>query len=314
MKKTELGNTGEKVSCMALGTMYFGSKTDRETSINLLDLYSDHGGSFLDTANKYASWVPGFKGGESEQLIGEWIRRKRNGNELFIATKVGFSYGEIPRSLKREIIISECEKSLKRLGVETIDLYFAHAFDINTPPEESMEAFYLLKKSGKIRFSGASNFTSLQLSEANEIAAKSGWEGFSCLQQRHTYLEPDFGANTGTQVDLTRDQMDFCAGNGMSIMAYSPLAGGFYGRNDYELPELYKLESNKARLKNLFEVAAEHRISGNALVLAWMMQNTSFEIPIVACSSASQLLENLDALTVNLSKEQLGKLNITEFD
>lgn len=309
MKRIELGNTGEKVSCMALGTMYFGSKTDRETSINLLDLYSDHGGSFLDTANKYASWVPGFKGGESEQLIGEWITKKGNRNELFISSKVGFPYGEIPRSLKREIIISECEKSLKRLGIETIDLYFAHAFDASTPLEESMEAFFQLKKSGKIRFAGASNFTTSQLSEANKIAKKSSWEGFSCLQQRHTFLEPNVQVYSGTQVDLTLEQMNFCGNNQISIMAYSPLMGGFYCRKDNEIPDQYQLNSNVIRQKNLFEIADQLRVSGNTLVLAWMMQNTSFEIPIVACSSTSQLMENMDALAVNLSKEQLEKLN-----
>lgn len=141
MQKVKLGNTKTKISCMGLGTMYFGSKTDESTSFALLDKYIEWGGSFLDSANKYASWVPGFKGGESECLLGRWMKQRGNRQQVFISSKVGFPYGEIPRSLKKDIIISECEKSLKRMGTETIDLYFAHAHDAETPVEEIMEAF-----------------------------------------------------------------------------------------------------------------------------------------------------------------------------
>jgi len=146
MEKVELGQTRELISCMGLGTMYFGSRVDEETSFKLLNKYVESGCSFLDTANKYASWIPGFQGGESESLIGKWMKQKNNRQNMFITSKVGFPYGNIPRSLKKEIIILECEKSLKRLGVEVIDLYFAHAFDNNTPQEETMEAFHSLKK------------------------------------------------------------------------------------------------------------------------------------------------------------------------
>jgi aryl-alcohol dehydrogenase-like predicted oxidoreductase len=106
MKEIDLGNTGAPISCLGLGTMYFGSKTDENTSFSLLDSYFGHGGTFLDTANKYASWVPGFQGGESERTIGKWLATKKNRHNLFIASKVGFPYGEIPRSLKKETIIS----------------------------------------------------------------------------------------------------------------------------------------------------------------------------------------------------------------
>lgn len=140
MHSVFLGKSGAQISCMGLGTIYFGTKVDEHTSFLLLDRYTQSGGSFLDSANKYASWVP------------------------------GFPYGDILRSLKKEIIISECEKSLKRLGTETIDLYFAHAYDIETPAEETMEAFHHLKKEGKIRFTGASNYYAWQLSEAIAVA------------------------------------------------------------------------------------------------------------------------------------------------
>mgnify|MGYP001828221062 CR=1 FL=1 len=157
MKKIELGRTGIEISVLGLGTMYFGSRVDEQTSFRLLDVYQAHGGNFLDSANKYASWLPGRKGGESERLIGRWLKQKGRAADPVIATKVGFPYGELPRSLKREVIISECERSLRRLGVECIDVYFAHAYDPETPVEESMEAFFRLKKSVKIRAVGSSN-------------------------------------------------------------------------------------------------------------------------------------------------------------
>lgn len=309
MKKAELGNTGEQVSCMGLGTMYFGTRVDEPASFKILDCYTGHGGSFLDTANKYASWVPGFKGGESERLIGRWMKQRANRQTLFIASKVGFPYGNIPRSLKKEIILSECEKSLKRLGAETIDLYYAHAYDGGTPPEEFMEAFYLLKKTGKIRFAGASNFYAWQLSEANAVAHLQGWEGFCCIQQRHTYLEPSLRANFGTQLLLTPETEEFCTRKKISVMAYSPLLGGGYVREDVPLAVHYQSVTNELKMKTLKEMANDLKVSPNAVVLAWMIQNSPRIIPMATGSSVVQMEENLQALSVSLSKEQMEKLN-----
>jgi aryl-alcohol dehydrogenase-like predicted oxidoreductase len=309
MDKIELGPTGEFISCMGLGTMYFGSKTDENTSFRLLDRYVEYGGSFLDSANKYASWIPGFQGGESEKLIGKWMKKKGNRQKMFISSKVGFPYGNIPRSLKREIIISECEKSLKRLGVETIDLYFAHAYDPETPVEETMEAFYRLRQEGKIRFAGASNYYAWQLSEANSTAQTQGWEGFCCLQQRHTFLEPVLRANFGTQLVLTPEILEFSAKKKITIMAYSPLLGGVYVKDNLPLPVQYQTTGNDLKLKILKGIANELKVSPNAVVLAWMIQDSPRIIPIVAGSSVSQLEENLQALTVTLSKDHLEQLN-----
>jgi aryl-alcohol dehydrogenase-like predicted oxidoreductase len=294
---------------MGLGTMYFGSKTDEKVSFELLDQYAEYGGSFLDSANKYASWVPGFHGGESECLIGKWMKQRGNRQNMFISSKVGFPYGNVPRSLKKEIIISECERSLKRLDVETIDLYFAHAYDHETPVEETMEAFYKLKKEGKIRFAGASNYYTWQLSESNAAASLQGWEGFVCIQQRHTCLEPVLRANFGTQILLTPENQDFCTRKNIGIMAYSPLLGGVYSRDDRSIPVPYQSAVNELRLKALKEVAHKQNVSPNAVVLAWMMQSSPRVIPVVAGSSVEQLRENLQALQVRLSKQQIEKLN-----
>jgi aryl-alcohol dehydrogenase-like predicted oxidoreductase len=141
-------------------------------------------------------------------MIGKWMKQKGTGKNVHFFES-GFPYGNVPRSLKKEIIISECERSLKRLEVATIDLYFAHANDPETPVEETMEAFYKLKKEGKIRFAGASNFYTWHLCEANAAAGLQGWEGFICVQQRHTCLEPVLRANFGTQILLTPEIQDF---------------------------------------------------------------------------------------------------------
>lgn len=307
--KIELGNTGDKISCIGLGTMYFGSKVDEQTSFEMLDFYFDRGGTFLDSANKYASWVPGFQGGESEKLLGKWMKEKGSRNVVFISSKVGFPYGDVARSLKKEIIISECERSLKRLGIETIDLYFAHTFDAKTPAEETMEAFFLLKKSGKIRFAGASNFYGWQLFEANAIAQQQGWEGFCCIQQRHTYLEPTLRVDFGTQLLLTPEIQELCKAKNVCMMAYSPLLGGTYVRNDHPVSVQYQCKLNEFRLTKLREVADELQTSPNAVVIAWMMQSSPQIIPMVTGSSVAQLAENLEAISFSLTDGQLDRLN-----
>jgi aryl-alcohol dehydrogenase-like predicted oxidoreductase len=308
MKKVELGNTTEQISCMGLGTMYLGTKVEEQTSFNILDCYTGYGGSFLDTANKYANWVPGFEGGESEQLLGKWMKQRGNRQSLFVASKVGFPYVDIPRSLKKEIILSECEKSLKRLDIETIDLYYAHAYEAETPPEEFMEAFYLLRKAGKIRFAGASNFHAWQLAEANQVAKEQGWEGFSCIQQFHTYLQPALWAGFGNQQILTPEMQEFCSVRKLSIVAYSPLISGAYVRNDVHFPEQFRGQDTDRKLDILRTVAIELGVSNNVVVLAWMMQDRSQIIPLIAGSTVSQIEENLKSLSVTLSTIQLKQL------
>jgi len=308
MKKIQLGNTKEEISVAGLGTMYFGSKLDEKTSFLLIDKYLDHGGNFLDSANKYASWLPGFKGGESESLIGKWLKQNPRPSSLFITSKVGFPYGEINRSLKKEIIISECEKSLKRLGVEAIDLYFAHAYDEDTPAEETMEAFHQLKKSGKIRYVGASNYTGWRLEQANSVAQNQGWEGYSCLQQRHTYLEPAARADFNNQEFLTPEIEDLCNTKNLNIIAYTPLLAGSYNRTDQPLPIQYQSTLNDQRLAALKKISKETNLSPGQLVLAGMVNSKPAVIPLLGCSSINQLEENIDAVSFSLAPELMQAL------
>ena len=315
IKTTELENTGEFISNMGLGTMYFGTKVDGHTSFKLLDIYYGAGGRFIDTANKYASWIPGFKGGESEALIGNWIKKRRNREGLFISTKVGFAYGDVPQSLKAKYIISECEKSLKRLGVETIDLYFAHTYDGDTPFEETLEAFHKLQGDGKVRHLGASNYFSWHLERARQIHTTNGWGPFCCLQQKYTLLQPGVGAYFGTQKVLTPDLNEYCRLHQMTVMAYSPLLSGVYSEKEKEIPAQYKTGDSSKRLKALEGIVAETGFTANQVVLAWMLQQNSPVLPLITGSNEEQLLENIGASSILLTEDQVKQLsNSPEYD
>lgn len=309
MKTIPLGNSGTSVSSICLGAMFFGSKTEPSRSQQLLDCYVDTGGSFIDTANIYAWWVPGFSGGESETILGEWMRQRKNRSRLFLASKVGFGYGSVKVGLTASLIKSECEKSLRRLGVETIDLYFAHVDDRKTPQEETLGALQDLVTEGKVRFLGASNFLAWRLSEAEAICRAHSWAGYCCVQQRYTYLRPQLGTTFGAQIAANDDLLDYCQTQGMALLAYSPLLGGVYGRADRSIPGQYKGADTQARMSRLKSLAQDLGKTENQLVLAWLMQSTPAAIPLAAGSTVEQLREDLEAGEIRLTAEQLAFLS-----
>lgn len=309
MRTVPLGNTGVQVSVFCLGTMYFGSSTDATTSYQLLDQYVEAGGSFLDTANIYARWVPGYVGGESETLLGRWMRERNARSKLFLASKVGFEMPGVRRGLRASQIEEECEKSLKRLGVDTIDLYYAHRDDRNTPVEETMEAFDKLVKAGKIRFIGASNFSAWRLEKARWVSQTHGWAEYCCIQQRYSYVRPKPGANFDPQVAANEDLLDYCKTRGITLLAYSPLLRGAYTRSDRPFPEQYVGPDTEARVAVLKAAAEEKRATANQIVLAWMIHSEPCVIPLVAASTTDQLRENLGALNIALGVDDMVRLN-----
>ena len=310
MKTTPLGDTGISVSELCLGTMFFGTKVDAPTSYALLDQYVEAGGSFFDTANIYARWVGDFVGGESESLLGRWMKERGNRQRLFVATKVGFEMPGVDRGLRARQIEEECDKSLRRLGIDTIDLYYAHVDDRGTPLEETLKSFATLIKKGKVRVIGASNYLAWRLEEARWISATENMPAFSCIQQRHSYLRPVPGADFGAQVPSSRELLDFCRHRELSLLAYSPLLGGAYTRDDRPLPEAYSGEENRRRLKVLKEVAREKGATANQLVLSWMLHSDPMALPLVAASEAAQLRENLQAVSFELSREDMERLGV----
>lgn len=309
MKSVTLGTTGQMVSGLCLGAMYFGSKTDPATSRALLDQYAGEGGTFIDTANIYSRWVPGFNGGESETLLGAWMKERGNRESLFVASKVGFEYPGVERGLSAKQIEGECEKSLKRLGIETIDLYYAHVDDRTTPQEESLAAFDRLVHSGKVRYIGASNFLAWRLAEADAISRAKQLAGYCCIQQRYTYLRPRVGTSFKPQIAANDDLLDYCGTKGVTILAYSPLLSGAYTRFDRSVPDEYLGADGEKRLQRLNSLARELEVTPNQLVLAWMMNSNPAVIPVMAGSTAEQLRENMAAAEVELTAEQVRMLN-----
>ena len=309
MRTVPLGDAGAEVSAACLGTSHLGSRTDKETSYRLLDQYVEAGGSFLDTANNYAMWVPGYVGGESEALLGAWMHERRNRSQMFIATKVGFNYPGVERGLRAHQIENECEKSLKRLGVDTIDLYYAHKDDQNTPIEETLEAFHRLVGAGKVRLIGASNFSAWRLEEARWVSRVHGWAEYCCIQQRHSYIRPKPGAGFGLQIAANDDLLDYCRTRGITLLAYSPLLSGAYTRPDRSLPDQYLGPDTDARLAALKAVSEEVGATPNQVVLAWMMQSEPVIIPVMGASTTDQLQENLGALEIKLGADQMARLN-----
>ncbi|MBY9007723.1 MAG: aldo/keto reductase [Candidatus Lokiarchaeota archaeon] len=337
MKKVSLGNTDSKVSQLSLGCMYFGSKTDKKIAYNLLDQYIDAGGNFLDTANCYAFWIKDSIGIESETLLGNWMNDRQNRADIFIATKVGANmkdinkvkdpdgnlvsnYEDFREGLSKKTIIDAIDKSLKRLKTDYIDLYYAHIDDINTPLEETLEAFNYLVDEGKIRYIGCSNYRTWRLERAKNISKTNGWAEYCCIQKLHTYLRPVPRAKSiynKNSVRFTDDELlDYCIRNeDVSLLAYSPTLLGLYNNkerrsdkknwlwNDYSSPD------TEARLKAIEIVAEELDITPIQVLFAWMQQNNPMAIPLIAASNEEQLKENLESAKIDLSKEKIKYLN-----
>ncbi len=309
MKKIQLSQTGVEVSCLCLGTLRFGTRNNYEQSAQLMDMYVEAGGSFIDTANSYDRWCTQGKGGESQVTIGRWLRERNNRDELLIATKVGFGYGDVPEGLAASTIIAECENSLRQLGTDRIDLFYAHHDDNNTPLEETLSAFDRLVKDGKVRFVGASNYLAWRLADADAICAAKGWASFTCVEQRFTYLRPSPGSDFGVQRLIDENLMSYCDARGKTMLPYTPLLRGAYVRRDRPIPSPYLNPDSDVRLAVLHEVARELGATVNQVILAWMMHRQPPLLPVFSAGNPKQMQENLGALNINLSTEQMTKLN-----
>jgi len=237
------------------------------------------------------------------------MKERKNRDQVFIASKVGFGYQDVPVTLKAEIIEQECNKSLKRLGVDTIDLYYAHNDDRDTPLEETLEAFLRLVDTGKVRYIGASNYLAWRLEEAHWISLNNEWPEYCCVQQRHSYIRRKQGTTFDPQVAANEDLFDYVRNRGITLLAYSALLSGAYTRPDREFQEQYLGMDSDNRLAALKAVAAETGVAPNQVILAWMLQGDPPVLPLIAASTSEQMGENLDALQVTLTPEQMERLN-----
>jgi aryl-alcohol dehydrogenase-like predicted oxidoreductase len=329
MKMTKFADTATPVSAMALGCLPFGSKLDKAQSYELLDYYEGQGGNFLDTANNYSFWDANGKGGESESILGEWFRDRKNRGRIFLATKLGafprvgredfFSYQgnpweDLTEGLSRDVIFSAVNNSLKRLGTDYIDLLFAHVDDRRTDQAETLEALNELVKCGKVRHIGCSNFKVWRTARAREISRARGWPAYRAAQMFHTYFQSEKGTTTGMFDQMGDELFDYVrSGNPMSLLAYTPLLWGSYTQT-HKYQEESRLSAfvrpqNDVRRKRLELVAAATGCSINQVIYAWMIQNDPPVIPLVAVSKLEHLKEDLAAANLTLTKDQLSLLN-----
>ncbi|MFE6332148.1 aldo/keto reductase [Streptomyces sp. NPDC057798] len=311
-----------EVSVLALGAMLFGSYTDEETSFAVLDHYVEAGGNFIDTSDNYAFWADGGQGGQSEELLGRWRRSRGIGGEIVIATKLGArplapgtGYVDNPEGLSAKVIREAAERSRERLGVEKIDLLYAHIEDRRVPLAEAVEGFAALVAEGTVGLLGASNHAVWRVERARALAAAAGLPAYQVLQYQHSLLRP----RSDVPSDLFPDGSLGHAGPellsylraeaDLTLVAYSPLLAGAYTREDKPLPADYDHPGTPARLKVLREVAREADATVNQVVLAWQIGADLPVIPLAGASSVAQLEENLAAVDLELTGEQRARLD-----
>lgn len=306
-----LGRSGLTVAPLAFGGNVFGwSVKDATGTAKLLDAFVDGGFNLIDTADVYPAWVPGNRGGESETLIGQWLRSSGKRDQVVIATKVG-KWDELP-GLSPDNIETAVDQSLKRLGVDTIDLYQAHADDPSIPLEATLGAFARLIEKGKVRAIGASNYSGERLAEALEVAQAQGLP-------RYETLQPEY--NLYDRADYEQTLEPLAKAHGLGVINYYALASGFL-TGKYRDPadasksprgeaavRKYLNERGRRILAALDEVAAQQRAKPAQIALAWLMARDSITAPIASASSVEQLHEILHAAQLALTPEQIQALD-----
>ncbi|MFI2242331.1 aldo/keto reductase [Streptomyces chrestomyceticus] len=312
------GSTGPTISTLCLGTLPFGTTVDEPTSFAILDRFAEAGGTFLDTANNYACWVPGATGDESELLLGRWLRSRGARDRTVLATKAGArpdpSRGpEWPANLEglgEKTVRNAVDGSLRRLGTDRVDLYYAHVEDRTVPLEETVGALAALVRDGAVGVLGASNHATWRLAEARHIAGARNLPGFRAVQQRHTYLRPRYDAESGLQRETDEELLDYAAAHeDLTLLGYSTLMHGGYARPEKPLPERYDHPGSVARLRVAQEVAAEAGATVNQVVLAWLTGGRVPVVPVLGVSSVTQLDECLAALDLRLDAAQRARLD-----
>ncbi|MEV4709703.1 aldo/keto reductase [Micromonospora sp. NPDC049374] len=314
--------TRREVSVLSLGAMLFGTKTDGATSYAILDRFVEAGGTFIDTSDNYAFWMTGGQGGESEELLGRWRRSRGIGDEIVIATKLGArplapgtSYLDNPEGLSAKVIRESAERSREQLGVERLDLLYAHIEDHRVPLRETVEGFAELVAEGTVGLLGASNHRTWRVERARALAAAAGLPGYEVLQYHRSYLparldgpaDIDIDGNVGAAGGELTSYLR--AEPGLTLVSYGSLLWGAYVRDDKPLGPEYDLPSAPVRLAALREVAEQTGATANQVVLAWLIDGDIPTIPLVGASSVAQLNESLAAVDLELTPEQRHRLD-----
>ncbi|HTF29186.1 MAG TPA: aldo/keto reductase [Flavitalea sp.] len=312
MEKRQLGNSDLQISPIAFGGNVFGWTIDEKTAFSLLDKFVAAGFNLIDTADVYSSWVPGNKGGESETIIGNWVRARNNRDKVIIATKVGGDMGQGKKDTSKKYITKAVEDSLRRLKTDYVDLYQTH-WDVETiPVEETLETYTGLIKGGKVRWIGASNMTLARLKESLAASRKNNYAQYQSLQPLYNLYERD---------RFEREFEQFCLDNNMGVLSYYSLASGFLTgkyrtEEDFSKSQRgggikkYMTERGKRIIAALDDVAAKHRSTPAAVSLAWLIARPSVTAPIASATTDLQLEAFVDAASLKLTEADLKALDI----
>ncbi|WP_371482831.1 aldo/keto reductase [Kitasatospora sp. NBC_00315] len=310
------GTPGPRVSALCLGALPFGSTVGPAASYAVLDRFVERGGTFVDTANCYSFWVDGASGDESELLLGRWLAERGTRDDLVLSTKVGAHpagpgpWPESAEGLAAEVVRRGVEGSLERLGTDRVELLYGHLDDRATPLEETVDAFGALVRDGIAGQVGISNQLTWRLERSRALARARGVAGYTCIQQRHSYLRPAAGTDFGTQQHVTPELLDYArAEPDLTLLAYTPLLSGAYTDPAKPLLPQYRHAGAAAQLAVLREVAAETAATAGQVVLAWLMGGELPVLPVIGASSVAQLDESLDAVELELTPEQRQRLD-----
>ncbi|OKS86444.1 aldo/keto reductase [Mucilaginibacter polytrichastri] len=311
MEKRELGQSGIKVVPFCFGGNVFGWTIDEPTSFKLLDAFTDSGLDFIDTADVYSAWAHNGVGGQSETIIGNWLKKSGKRNDVIIATKVGKPMGEGKKGLSAKYINQAVEDSLKRLQTDYIDLYQSHDDDQSTPLEETMDTYDKLIKAGKVRAIGASNYTGERFQQALKVSRDNGFATYQTLQPEYNLYEREA---------YEKDLEPVILENNVGVITYYSLASGFLTgkyRSEDDLNKSkrgggikkYLNERGYNILKALDEVAKQYKVTPAAISLAWLIARPGITAPIASATSVEQLNEISKAVSLNLSQDAVELLN-----
>ncbi len=313
MNKRAIGKTNLQVGPLAFGCNVFGWTADEETSFKLLDQFVDSGLNLIDTADVYPVWHPGNVGGESETIIGRWLKGSGKRDKVVVATKVGMKMSSElgVESLAKEYILQSVESSLKRLQIDTIDLYQAHIDDPNTPLEETLEAFSQLISQGKVRAIGASNYKAERLEAALKVSKDNGFASYECLQPEYNLCE---------RSKFETNLESICLKEKIGVITYFSLARGFLSGKYRSLDDLsqsprgegvkkYMDERGFRIIDALHEVANAHNSKPARIALAWLMARPSVTAPIASATRPEQLDDLIEATKLKLAPSEISLLD-----
>ncbi len=311
MEYKRLGETDLQIPQIIFGGNVFGWTVNEKESFDLLDKIAGSGLSMIDTADSYSHWAQGNSGGESETIIGKWLKDRGNRDKMIIATKVGSNPGNEGRDISKDYIIKAAEDSLRRLQTDHIDLYFTHWDDEKTPVEETLSAYETLIKQGKVRYIGASNISNERLKASLEASKNNNLPKYEVSQPEYSLME---------RAKFEGELKEICKNYKMGVTSYFSLASGFLtgkyqfeedieGREREKFLQEYFNDKGRKVLNSLKDVSDHHNISQAAVALRWIMQRPGITAPIASATKPEHLKSFEEAIQTELNSEEMEQLN-----